>query len=130
MGVNVLTGAMRTVAVFVSSAPDETMPSKDAFREVQQQARAGSGVMVRRASSFTTPVGRATKDNEGLFRVGLDGRDVWWIPEQAEEMQTRLMVCAHMKDAKHRGVVVTSQRLQGYCCWFCVEVHVTEFVKQ
>ena len=62
--------------------------------------------------------------------MGLDGRDVLWIPEQAKEMQTRLMVCAHMKDAGHRGVAVTLQRLQGYCCWFRMEVHVTEFVKQ
>ena len=86
--------------------------------------------MVSGASSFTTPVGRATKSNEGLFRVGLDGRDVLWIPEQAKEMLTQLMVCAHMKDAGHLGVVATLQRLQGYCCWFCMEVHVTEFVKQ
>ena len=120
---------MRAVAVFASSAPDETMQSKDAIREVQQQARAGSGAMVSGASSFTTPVGRATKDNEDLFRVGLDGRDVLWIPEQAKEMQTRLMVCAHMEDAGHWGVVAVLQRLQGYC-WFCMEVHVTGFVKQ
>ena len=45
-------------------------------------------------------------------------------------MQTRLMVCAHMKDAGHRGVVATLQRLQGYCSWFRMEVHVTPFVKQ
>ena len=69
-----------SVAVFASSASDETMPSKDAIREVQQQARAGLGAMVSGAFSFTTPVGRATKDNEDLFRVGLDGRDVLWIP--------------------------------------------------
>ena len=29
-----------------------------------------------------------------------------------------------------RGVVATLQQIQDYCCWFCVEVHVTEFVKQ
>ena len=71
---------VRAVAVFASSASDETVPSKDAIREVQQQARAGLGAMVSGAFSFTTPVGRATKDNEDLFRVGLDGRDVLWIP--------------------------------------------------
>ena len=31
---------------------------------------------------------------------------------------------------EHRGVVATLQRLQGYCCWFCIEVLITEFVKQ
>ena len=65
---------MRAVVVFVSSAPDETMPSRDAVRDVQQQAKAGLGAMVSGASSFTTPVNRATKGNEDLFRVGLDGR--------------------------------------------------------
>ena len=95
--------AVRAVAVFASSAPDETMPSKDAVREVQQQARAGLSSMVNGASSFTTPVGRATKDNEDLFRVGLDGQDVLGIPEQAKEMQTRLMVCAHNEGRRTPG---------------------------
>ena len=67
---------VQAVAVFASSAPDETMPSKDAIREVQQQARASLGAMVSGASSFTTPIGRATKDNEDLFRVGLGVRDL------------------------------------------------------
>ena len=109
--VNVSAVAVRTVAVFASSAPDETMPSKDVIREVQQQARTGLGVMVSDASSFTTTVGRATKDSEDLFCVELDGRDVLWISAHAKEM-LRLMVCAHMKDAGHRGVVMTLQRLQ------------------
>ena len=44
----------------------------------------GNGV-----SSFTSLVGRATKDNEDLIRLGLDGRDVLSMPEQAKEIQTR-----------------------------------------
>ena len=128
--VNVPAVAVRAVAVFASSAPHETMPTKDAVREVQQQPRAGLSTTVSGASSFTTTVGHATKDNEDLVRVGPHGRDVLWISEQAKEMQTRLMVCVHVKDAGHQGVVVTLQRLQGYCCWFRMEVHVTEFVKQ
>ena len=60
---------------------------------------AALSAMVDGVSSFTTPVGRATKDNEGLFRVGLDVGDVLWIPEQAKKIQARLMVCAHMKEA-------------------------------
>ena len=66
------------------------------------------------ASSFTYPVGRATNDNEHLFHAGPDGRDVLSIPEQAKEMQTRLMACAHITDSRHLGVVATLQRLQGY----------------
>ena len=128
--VNVPAVAVRAVVVFASSAPDDTMPSKDAIDEVQHQARAASDAMVRGASSLTTSTGRATKNNEDLFRVGLDGPDVSWIPEQAKEMQTRLMVCAHMKEAGHRGFVAILERPQGYCSRFRMEVHVTEFVKQ
>ena len=91
--VNISAGAVRTVAVFASSTMEETMLSMGVIREVQQQARAGLGAMVSGSSSFTTQVGRATKDNEDLFPVGLDGRDVLWIPDQAKEMETRLMVC-------------------------------------
>ena len=58
---------MRAVVVFASSARDEAMPSKDAIREVQQQARAGSGAIVSAAFSFITPVGRATQDNGNSF---------------------------------------------------------------
>ena len=82
---NVPTVAVRAVAVFASSAPDETMSSKAAIREVQQQGRAGWGAIVCGASSFTTLVRRAKKNNEGLFRVRLGGRDVLWIPEEAKK---------------------------------------------
>ena len=82
--VNVPAEVMQSVAVFAKSAPDETMPSKDAICEVQQQPRAGLSTMIRCASSFTTPVGHATKDNAHLLSVGLDGRDMLWIPEQAK----------------------------------------------
>ena len=121
---------MRAVAVFASSALDKTVPFKDAIREVQQQAGADLGAIVSGASSFTTPVDRATKDIGNLFQMRLDNPDVLWIPEKANEMQTRLIVCAHMEDAGHRGLVATLQWLQGYCCWFRIEVHVTEFVKR
>ena len=40
------------------------------------------------------------------------------------------MVCAHMKEADHRSAVATLHRLSEYCCWFCMEEHVAELVKQ
>ena len=70
--VNFPAATVRAVAVFARSAPDETMPMKDAIREVQQQARTSLGAIFSGASLFTTPVGRATMDNEDLFRVGLE----------------------------------------------------------
>ena len=121
---------VQIVAMFANSAPNETMPLKNAIREVQQQARAGLGTMVSGASLVTTPDDRATKDKEGLFCAGLDDRDVLCIPEQAKEDWTRLIVCANMKDAGHRGAVAILQRLQGCFSWFRIEVHVTESVKQ
>ena len=48
------------------------------------------------------------------------------MPEQAEEIQARRWVCAHIKDAGHRGVVAALQRLQGHCCWFHLEVYVKQ----
>ena len=106
------------------------MLSKDAIRKVQQQAKAGLGAMVSGASSFTTPVGRATKDSEDLFRVGLDSRDVLWILEQSKEIQTQLMVCAHMKGAGHRRSWRLCGDYKGIVLGFAMEVHATEFVKQ
>ena len=63
--------------------------------------------MASGTSSFTTPVGRAMNDNEDLFCVGLGDRDVFWISDEEKEIQTRLMVCARMKDAVHWGVVTS-----------------------
>ena len=42
--VNVPAVSVRAVAVFASGEPDETVPSKDAIREAQEQAQAGFGV--------------------------------------------------------------------------------------
>ena len=64
--VNVPAVDVRAIAVFASSTPDETMPSKDAIREVQQQAGAGLSAIDSGASSLSTLVGH----------VGRDGRDV------------------------------------------------------
>ena len=126
--VNVWAMAGRAVAVFVGSALDDTMPSKDSIHEVQQQARAGLGAMV--SGAFTTPVGRATKDNEeDLFGVGLDGRDVLWIPEQTKGNADAAHDVHSHEGRWVPGVVTTLQRLQGYCSWFCMNVHVTKFVK-
>ena len=46
--VNIPAVAVRAVVVFANSAPDETMPLKDAICEVQQQLRGGLGAMEQR----------------------------------------------------------------------------------
>ena len=52
-----------------------------------------------------TDDGEITLDDEGLFRLQVNGRAVVWIPGRAKKLQVRLMVCAHMKEAGHRNAV-------------------------
>ena len=42
----------------------------------------------------------------------------------------RLMICAHMRDAGHRGVAATLVRLQEFCVWPGMEAQMREFVRQ
>ncbi|CAM9130837.1 unnamed protein product, partial [Sphacelaria rigidula] len=53
-----------------------------------------------------------------------------WIPSYNEQLHMRLMICAHMRDAGHRGVAATLVRLQEFCVWQGMETHVREFVRQ
>ena len=86
--------------------------------------------MIIGASSFTTPVVRATKDIKDLLCVGLDDRDVLWTLGTSKENADAAHGVRSHEGHWTPGVVATLQRLQGYCCWFCMEIHVTEFVKQ
>ncbi|CAN0007235.1 unnamed protein product, partial [Sphacelaria rigidula] len=91
------------------------MPSESVVRQAQRKDLGAEGADV---SSFESDVGTAILDNEGLFRVHVRGRTV------------RLMVCAHRRDAGHRGVAATLVRSQEFCVWKGVETHVREFVRQ
>ena len=122
--------SVRATAVYAASAPDETLPSRPVIRDAQQAPRANLGTLASGAASFMTNVGQVSLDAEGLFWLPVNRRAVLWIPGGAKQLQVRLMVCAHMKKADHRGAVATLQRLSEYCCWFCIEEHVAEFVKQ
>ena len=118
---------VRAVAVFAPCPPDDSMPSKQVVRQAQQKARdAASGAL----QAFDVAVGRAVLDDEGLFRVSVRGRNVLWIPDSDKPLQLRLMICAHMRDAGHRGVAATLVRLQEYCVWSGMEADVREFVRQ
>ncbi|CAN0072752.1 unnamed protein product, partial [Sphacelaria rigidula] len=52
------------------------------------------------------------------------------IPSSDKQLQARLMICAHMRDAGHRGVATTLVRLQELCVWQGIETNVREFVRQ
>ena len=125
--VNVPAMPVRAVAVFAPCDPDDSMPSKDVVRQAQRKARAADGADV---PAFDAVVGRAVLDDEGLFRVLVRGRNVLWIPDSDQQLQVRLMICAHMRDAGHRGVAATLVRLQEFCVWSGMESHVRDFVGQ
>ena len=125
--VNIPTLPARAVSVYGPCEPDDSMPSKSAVRQAQRKDLGASDAEV---SSFESDVGTAILDNEGLFRVHVRGRNVLWIPSSDNQLQIRLMICAHMREAGHRGVAATLVRLQEYCVWKGMEVQVREFVRQ
>ena len=53
-----------------------------------------------------------------------------WIPPDDKALQVRLMVCAHMRSAGHRGVAPTLFRLKEFCVWPHMDAQVREFVRQ
>ena len=55
---------------------------------------------------------------------------VLWVPEEERELQARLVVCAHMQDARHRGVRATAHRLGAYCAWDNMEKDIIKFILQ
>ena len=122
--------SVRVSAVYAASEPDETLPFKQVIQDAQQASRANLGTLAAGATSFMTDDMQATLDDEGIVRLHVNGRALLWIPGGAKQLQARLMVCAHMKEAGHRGAVATLQRLTECCRWFRTEEHVDEFVKQ
>ena len=103
---------VRDVAVFNPRDQDDSMPSKAVVRQAQALATDGTEV-----HSFESAVGLAVLDDEGLFRIHARGRHVLWIPDSDKQLQVRLMICAHMRDAGYRGVAATLVRLREFCVW-------------
>ena len=87
------------------------MPSKAVVRQAQQKALATDGTEVE---SFESAVGLAVLDDEGLFHIHARGRHVLWIPDSGKQLQVRMMICAHMRDAGHRGVAARSCVCKSY----------------
>ena len=103
---------VRDVAVFNPRDQDDSMPSKAVVRQAQALATDGTEV-----HSFESAVGLTVLDDEGLFRIHARGRHVLWIPDSDKQLQVRLMICAHMRDAGYRGVAATLVRLREFCVW-------------
>ena len=99
--------------------PDPRLPDKHAVKQVQAAIGAGA----------QHTYGTAAIDAEGLLRVVHQGRRVLWIPEATDELKKRLLGCAHLKDAGHRVVDATLERLRGHCAWPSMENDVKEMVR-
>ena len=97
------------------------------IRAAQRKAVADLGDNLR---SFPTTFGQVTLADDDLFRVRVGNRDVLWIPSGDKALQVRLMVCAHMRSAGHRGVSPTLFHLKEYCVWSHMESRVREFVRR
>ena len=103
------------------------MHPKATVRQAQQKALATDGTEVQ---SYESAVGLAVLDDEGLFRIHARGRHVLWIPDSDKQLQVRLMIWAHARDAEHRGVAATLVRLQEVCVCSGMEAQMLEFVRQ
>ena len=74
--VTVSSVSVRTSAVYAASEPDETLPSKQAIRDAKQASRANLGTLDSGATSFMTDDGQVALNDEGLFRLQVNGRAV------------------------------------------------------
>ena len=81
--------SVRASAVYAASEPDETLPCKQAIRDGQQASRANLGTLASVATSLITDDGQVTLNDEGLFRLQVNGRAVLWIPRAVDG------VCSH-----------------------------------
>ena len=116
---------VRVVTVVIPC--DHSMPCRAVVRQAQQKALATDGTEVQ---SYESDVGLAVLDDEGLFRIHAPSRHVLWIPDSDKQLQVRLMIWAHARDAEHRGVAATLVRLQEFCVWSGIEAQMREFVRQ
>ena len=89
-------------------AGSDKFPTKEVVRDVQAAA-AGNG------PTLDTALGVASIDSEGVYRVEYHDHRVIWVPTEAESLKKRLLVCAHLEGAGHRGVDTTMARLERHC---------------
>ena len=93
---------------------DDAFPTKRDVKQAQQ-------AVVNGAKEIPTKFSLAQPDSEGLYRVQHHDRPVLWIPDDATELQQRLLVSGHMQEAGHRGADATIKRLREYCVWTSME---------
>ena len=98
------------IAVVGPAMGDFNMPSKGEIRDRQD-------AVSHEEQMLGTPLGKVVRHEDGLYGAEYGGTSVLWIPREDRVLQARLMVCAHMHDAGHRGEKATTHRLGAYCVW-------------
>lgn len=103
---------------------------------------AGGGMLAKReiASSqaavtqgqkvASTGFGTASSGANVLYRVEYRARWMLWSPDEARELNVRLLICAHVGAAGHRGMDPTLERLRGNCVWRTTQDDVQEILRQ
>ena len=114
---------VHAIAVVGPAMGDLHMPSKGEIRD-QQDA------VAREEAMLDTLLGKVVRHEIGLYQAEYGGASVLWIPREDRVLQARLMVCAHIRDAGHRGVKATIHRLGACCVWDDMEKNVGKFVRQ
>ena len=100
------------------------------FMEVGDEVIARQNINTDGKAVLDSPLGSVVRGENGLYRVDYGGMQVIWVPPAERSLQVRLMVCAHMQEAGHRGICATMHRLGAYCVWEGMKEDVTEFVQQ
>ena len=77
-------------------AGNDTFPTKEVVRGVQAATAEGG-------PTLDTALGVDSLDSEGLYRVEHHGHHVIWVPGRAGSLKKRLLVCARLEGAEHRG---------------------------
>ena len=95
---------VRSIAVVVPTGADYSFPSMGEIRDRQDIYTDGKAVL-------DSPLGSVVRGENGLCRVDYGGMQVIWVPPAERSLQVRLIVCAHIQEAGHRGVCATMHRL-------------------
>ena len=57
------------------------------------------------------------------------GHRVIWVPVGVDSPKKRLLVCAHLEGAGHRGVDATMARLERHCVWGGMDDDVRDMIR-
>ena len=89
-------------------AGSDKFPAKEVVRGVQAVAAEGG-------PTRDTALGVASLDSKGLYRVEHHVHRVIWVPAGADSLKKRLLVCAQLEGARHRGIDATKARVERHC---------------